>query len=98
MLAIYIQDAVEGSRPEEIMESTVDANEWKLEVERVTPSLKVHIRTDNKDWRTHVDQMHTHRDGINTALSETKVSYGGIIVTQHIERYQLSEDFELWGC
>ena len=73
VFSTLFQDAVEGSRPEEIMESTVDASEWKLEVERVTPSLKVHIRTDNKDWRTHVDQMHQHRDGINTALSETKV-------------------------
>ena len=68
------KDAMDASRPEEIMESTVDPNEWKLEVERVTPSLKVHIRTDNKDWRTHVDQMHTHRDGINTAMSEAKVA------------------------
>ncbi|XP_071480984.1 intraflagellar transport protein 57 homolog [Diadema antillarum] len=66
------KEAAESSRPEEIMEATVDASEWKLEVERVTPSLKVHIRTDNKDWRTHVDQMHTHKDGIETALSETK--------------------------
>lgn len=30
------------------MESNVDAAEWKLEVERVLPLLKVHIRTDNK--------------------------------------------------
>ena len=30
------------------MESTIDAAEWKLEVERVLPLLKVHIRTDNK--------------------------------------------------
>ncbi|XP_030833864.1 intraflagellar transport protein 57 homolog isoform X1 [Strongylocentrotus purpuratus] len=66
------KETAESSRPEEIMESSVDANEWRLEVERVTPSLKVHIRTDNKDWRTHVDQMHLHKDGIETALSETK--------------------------
>ncbi|XP_054760135.1 intraflagellar transport protein 57 homolog [Lytechinus pictus] len=66
------KETAESSRPEEIMESSVDANEWRLEVERVTPSLKVHIRTDNKDWRTHVDQMHQHKDGIETALSETK--------------------------
>eukprot|EP00057_Strongylocentrotus_purpuratus_P024340 XP_011678814.1 PREDICTED: intraflagellar transport protein 57 homolog [Strongylocentrotus purpuratus] len=33
---------------------------------------QVHIRTDNKDGRTHVDQMHLHKDGIETALSETK--------------------------
>lgn len=30
------------------MESTTDAAEWSLEVERVLPQLKVTIRTDNK--------------------------------------------------
>ena len=30
------------------LESTVDAQEWRLEVERVLPSLKVHIRQDNR--------------------------------------------------
>ncbi|XP_006813858.1 intraflagellar transport protein 57 homolog [Saccoglossus kowalevskii] len=62
----------ESSKPQEIMESTTDAIDWKLEVERVMPSLKVMIRTDNKDWRTHVDQMHQHRDGIEQSLSQTK--------------------------
>uniref|UniRef100_UPI0037E7C9D6 intraflagellar transport protein 57 homolog n=1 Tax=Semicossyphus pulcher TaxID=241346 RepID=UPI0037E7C9D6 len=61
-----------SSKPEEILESTVDAAEWNLEVERVLPQLKVTIRTDNKDWRIHVDQMHQHRDGIKSSLKETK--------------------------
>ena len=30
------------------MESNTDYGEWKLEVERVLPQLKVTIRTDNK--------------------------------------------------
>ncbi|XP_015280014.1 PREDICTED: intraflagellar transport protein 57 homolog [Gekko japonicus] len=60
------------SKQEEILESTVDAAEWNLEVERVLPQLKVTIRTDNKDWRIHVDQMHQHKDGIESALKETK--------------------------
>jgi estrogen-related receptor beta like 1 len=38
----------DSSKPEEILESTTDAADWKLEVERVLPSLKVTIRTDNK--------------------------------------------------
>uniref|UniRef100_A0A8C6UEN8 Intraflagellar transport protein 57 homolog n=1 Tax=Neogobius melanostomus TaxID=47308 RepID=A0A8C6UEN8_9GOBI len=59
-------------KPEEILESTVDAAEWSLEVERVLPQLKVTIRTDNKDWRIHVDQMHQHRDGINSSLQDAK--------------------------
>lgn len=60
------------SKPDDILESTTDAAEWNLEVERVLPLLKVTIRTDNKDWRIHVDQMHQHRDGIKSSLKETK--------------------------
>uniref|UniRef100_A0A8D0HWQ5 Intraflagellar transport protein 57 homolog n=1 Tax=Sphenodon punctatus TaxID=8508 RepID=A0A8D0HWQ5_SPHPU len=60
------------SKQEEILESTTDAAEWNLEVERVLPQLKVTIRTDNKDWRIHVDQMHQHKDGIESALKDTR--------------------------
>jgi estrogen-related receptor beta like 1 len=35
----------------------VDANQWKLEVERVTPMLKVTLGNDNKDWRVHWQQL-----------------------------------------
>ncbi|CAH1261420.1 IFT57 [Branchiostoma lanceolatum] len=62
----------EGSKPVEIMESTTDAAEWKLEVERVLPSLKVHIKADNKDWRAHFEQMLQHRDGIEHSLTESR--------------------------
>ncbi|XP_067308623.1 intraflagellar transport protein 57 homolog isoform X3 [Pseudorasbora parva] len=61
-----------GSRPAVVLESDVDAAEWNLEVERVLPQLKVTIRTDNKDWRIHLDQMHQHQDGINTSLHDAK--------------------------
>ncbi|XP_005746419.1 intraflagellar transport protein 57 homolog [Pundamilia nyererei] len=65
-------EAETSSKPDEILESTVDVTEWNLEVERVLPQLKVTIRTDNKDWRVHVDQMHQHRDGIQSSLKEAK--------------------------
>ncbi|KAF6024433.1 IFT57 [Bugula neritina] len=60
------------SKPENIMVSNTTAAEWKLELERVLPQLKVTIRTDNKDWRQHVEQMHSHSEGIEKSLSETK--------------------------
>uniref|UniRef100_A0AAY4ALG8 Intraflagellar transport protein 57 homolog n=1 Tax=Denticeps clupeoides TaxID=299321 RepID=A0AAY4ALG8_9TELE len=63
---------VSVSKPEMIMESQTDAAEWNLEVERVLPQLKVTIRTDNKDWRIHVDQMHQHQAGIKTSLKDAK--------------------------
>ncbi|XP_074157218.1 intraflagellar transport protein 57 homolog isoform X2 [Sminthopsis crassicaudata] len=68
----YRLDMNESAKQEDILESTTDAAEWNLEVERVLPQLKVTIRTDNKDWRIHVDQMHQHKSEIESALKETK--------------------------
>uniref|UniRef100_A0A1A8JWH7 Intraflagellar transport protein 57 homolog n=2 Tax=Nothobranchius kuhntae TaxID=321403 RepID=A0A1A8JWH7_NOTKU len=65
-------EAEPSSKPDEILESTMEAAEWNLEVERVLPLLKVTIRTDNKDWRIHLGQMHQHRDGIQSSLTEAK--------------------------
>ncbi len=42
-----VQDG-ESSKPEEILHSTTDASDWKLELERVLPQLKLTVRTDNK--------------------------------------------------
>ncbi|XP_020602976.1 intraflagellar transport protein 57 homolog [Orbicella faveolata] len=67
-----MNEMVDSSKPDSVMESTTDAAEWKLEVERVLPLLKVHIRTDNKDWRTHYEQMQQHSEGIKSSLTETR--------------------------
>ncbi|XP_065056792.1 intraflagellar transport protein 57 homolog [Rhopilema esculentum] len=60
------------SKPEAMLQSNTDSAEWQLELERVLPMLKVHIRTDNKDWRSHYEQMKQYSDGIDTSLTETK--------------------------
>ncbi|TRY72250.1 hypothetical protein TCAL_03146 [Tigriopus californicus] len=62
-----------SQRPNEILESNTDFDEWSLEVERVAPQLKVTVRSDNRDWRTHLEQMHTYRRGIDDALTTTRV-------------------------
>jgi len=63
---------MEAMKQNEIMISNTNSEEWKLEIERVTPSLKVTVRTDNKDWRTHVEQMHQHKEGIETSFKSSK--------------------------
>lgn len=61
-----------SSKPESVLESKVDVSEWKLEIERVLPLLKVHIRADNKDWRNHYEQMQQYSGGINQTLKDTQ--------------------------
>lgn len=63
---------MESKKHLEIMHSKTNADDWKLEVERVTPSLKVSIKGDNKEWRTHVEQMCQHKAGIETSFKIAK--------------------------
>jgi estrogen-related receptor beta like 1 len=49
-----------------------DPGEWRLEVERVTPLLKIKVSNDNKDWRIHLQQMDHHQAKINTIMAETQ--------------------------
>ncbi|RDD41609.1 Intraflagellar transport protein 57-like protein [Trichoplax sp. H2] len=58
------EDEKDVSKPEGVMESNTDVTEWRMEVERVLPSLK--------DWRSHLEQMHQYRDGIESTLTETR--------------------------
>ena len=37
---------IQVQKQEDLLESSTDALEWKMEVERVMPSLKVHLRSD----------------------------------------------------
>ncbi|XP_076043252.1 intraflagellar transport 57 [Oratosquilla oratoria] len=66
------QNSSEISRPEEILHSNTTSEEWNLELERVLPQLKVTVKTDTRDWRSHVEQMHEHRKKINESLNFTQ--------------------------
>ena len=37
-----------GTGLDDALVATVDAQEWRLEVERVLPSLKIHVKQDNR--------------------------------------------------
>ncbi|KAJ3272083.1 Intraflagellar transport protein 57 [Terramyces sp. JEL0728] len=64
-----------------------DPAEWRLEVERVTPLLKVVIPNDNKDWRLHLQQMDHHQKNIQ----ETKVETHAQLTKLHSEIEQSLE-------
>lgn len=53
-LSLLAQAAVEQQN-NKILESTIDPNAWKVEVENVAPMLKMRIESDNKEWRTHLE-------------------------------------------
>ncbi|XP_075225298.1 intraflagellar transport 57 [Lycorma delicatula] len=63
---------IDVQKPEEILESNTNTEEWRLELEHVLPLLKVTIKTDARDWRSHLEQMKHHRGGMEETLSSAK--------------------------
>lgn len=59
-------------RADDILESSVDAAEWNLEVERVLAQHNVSTRSDKKQWRIYLDQMRQHNDIIKFLMEDSK--------------------------
>ncbi|XP_015920454.1 intraflagellar transport protein 57 homolog [Parasteatoda tepidariorum] len=72
-LSLANQGKGEDMRPDEVMESNLDVVEWKMEIERVMHHLKVTVRNDSRDWRSHLDQIRQHRKNMDETLSTTKL-------------------------
>jgi estrogen-related receptor beta like 1 len=62
-----------GEKNEEtwFVESKVDPREWQLELERVTPQLRVQVQGDSNEWRGHVQQAHHYTKVMTEMLPNT---------------------------
>ncbi|KAE8748035.1 hypothetical protein FOCC_FOCC005230 [Frankliniella occidentalis] len=86
---------LESQKPEEILESTTTSEDWQLELERVLPQLKVTVKSDSRDWRSHLQQMHTQHDGIKESLSSAKIRLDKLFTdtTQIMDKIRSREKF-----
>jgi serine phosphatase RsbU (regulator of sigma subunit) len=57
-----------------LIESQIDPYEWKLELERVGPSLKVKNKENLKDWRSKITKVGTLQVSINNVIPEVKAT------------------------
>ena len=64
------------ARPQDIMEASVDADAWRLELERVAPSLKVTVKMEGRDWRSNLEQIHQHRNNIASCMDSARSGLG----------------------
>ena len=57
-----------------MIESNIDPQEWKLELERVAPQLRTMVIADSKDWRSHLERAKHSLDTIKKILPESKTN------------------------
>ncbi|KAI5745557.1 hypothetical protein M8J76_012136 [Diaphorina citri] len=67
---ISFQDS--SSKPDHVLESNVDETEWRLEVERVLPLLRVTLKSDTRDWRSHLDQIRSHKQKMEDTMKSAQ--------------------------
>eukprot|EP01010_Urceolus_cornutus_P003172 NODE_430_length_1678_cov_287.227747_g335_i0.p1 GENE.NODE_430_length_1678_cov_287.227747_g335_i0~~NODE_430_length_1678_cov_287.227747_g335_i0.p1 ORF type:complete len:448 (-),score=120.23 NODE_430_length_1678_cov_287.227747_g335_i0:260-1603(-) len=84
-----------------LIETSCDAEEWRLEAERVVPLLKLRRRNDYKDWRTHIDWIQMLLKTVDKTFPEVRTQLERITeeINGAIEKIQkreqtLAEQFE----
>merc|ERR1712054_64915 len=65
--------AGENKLTDSILDATVDAAAWQIELERVTPLLKMQILSDPKEWRNRLVNTKSHQEKVASLAPETYV-------------------------
>lgn len=68
---LFILDNIKMSKKEPQLSdvtSNVDEEAWKLELERVLPMLKMTIKNETRDWRSHLEQMKQYKSNVEGSL------------------------------
>eukprot|EP00752_Nemacystus_decipiens_P004581 g4181.t1 len=78
-----------------MLETKIDPVEWKRELERVGPRLKMAASAAGKEWRGHVGQTKKHEEAIQAALpvTNTQLALIGTEVTESVEKMRVKERF-----
>jgi intraflagellar transport protein 57 len=79
----------------QVLEGGVDPIEWKTEVERVAPRLRVSANLGANEWRAHVDQTVSSKGSIDKILGETQSNLHIVnkTVGEEIQRAQTKEKY-----
>ncbi|CRL07643.1 CLUMA_CG020607, isoform A [Clunio marinus] len=54
------------------VDSLADNENFRLEMERVLPQLKIVVKSDNRDWRTHFEQIKSLRNNIEQVSDDAQ--------------------------
>jgi estrogen-related receptor beta like 1 len=77
------------------VEPTADPREWQLELERVTPQLRVQVQGDSNEWRQHVSQTHHYSKSLLEQMPQTtaQLSALGEDLGQILQRLRSKEAY-----
>ncbi len=66
------QEKIENAAQPDAASLQVNMEEWKMEIERVTPLLKINLSNDNKDWRIHMEHFKNSFGNVQSQYDEAQ--------------------------
>lgn len=81
-------------------QTKVDPAEWRLELERVAPRLRITMPLDAKDWRLHLEQAHQHSEQICKLWPDGQTALQKVLteVTTTLDKLAMRERFVNAQC
>ncbi|WIA17771.1 hypothetical protein OEZ85_009284 [Tetradesmus obliquus] len=64
--------AAESTAVKQVLVSTVDPMQWRLEVERVGPRLRTNLAAEQRDWRQHLEAAHASTQALAASWPDAK--------------------------
>ena len=62
---------VQAKLTDSILDATVEPAAWQIELERVTPQLKMQVLSDPKEWRNRLVNTKSHQEKVSALAPET---------------------------
>jgi estrogen-related receptor beta like 1 len=77
------------------VESKIDPREWQLELERITPKLRVQVQGDTNEWRHHITQTNQYSKSLMEQMPQTTAQLAtlGEDLAQILQRLRAKEGY-----
>ncbi|WIA38068.1 hypothetical protein OEZ86_001437 [Tetradesmus obliquus] len=66
--------AAETTAVKQVLVSTVDPMQWRMEVERVGPRLRINLAAEQRDWRQHLEVAHASTHALAASWPDAKAA------------------------
>lgn len=56
----------------QVIQSKINEKDWIIEVERVAPKLRLQVKNEAKEWRSHIEQTKEYNSNIRKILPDAR--------------------------
>lgn len=56
----------------QVIQSKINEKDWIIEVERVAPKLRLQVKNEGKEWRSHIEQTKEYNSNIRKILPDAR--------------------------